>query len=146
MIPLVSKKMELPLKEELEHKLRDAPYSEELKKYWTNKGKECAELFQRSSSCVEGRNGMLSLYYHRFHRLNTRSLKALTVVHNFHTRRTDNTTAAERLFGSKHESLFESLVKNVNIPGKPQQQHHDLERRQEGWKKRQTSQKKQLAA
>jgi Family of unknown function (DUF6399) len=132
------------LKERLELKLQEADYSEDLKKYWMKKGGEYAELFQRSSSCVEGRNGMLSLYYHRFHRLNIRSLKALTVVHNFHTRRADNTTAAERLFGCKHEFFFESLVANVRIPGRPQQQYHDQNKRQLGWEKRLSAQKSQL--
>ena len=30
-------------------------------------GEECAKLFQRSSSCVEGRNGQLSLRHHGLH-------------------------------------------------------------------------------
>jgi hypothetical protein len=48
----------------------------------------CADLFQRSSSCVEGRNGQLSLHHHGRHRLSDRKLAALTAVHNFHLRRT----------------------------------------------------------
>jgi len=124
------------LRKALEDRLRDAPYLEEFKNQWLKTGQECAEIFQRSSSCVEGRNGMLSLYYHRFHRLNIRSLKALSIVHNFHTRRLDNTTAAERFFGSKHEDLFESMVANVRIPGRPQNQNHDLKKRQISWEKR----------
>lgn len=118
-----------PLKESLENRLRETCYPEELKKQLLKMGQECAEMFQRSSSCVEGRNGLLSLYHHRFHRLNTRSLKALTIVHNFHTKRADGTTAAERFFGRKHESLFESLVTNVRIPGRPQKQNHDAKKR-----------------
>ncbi|WP_428995767.1 DUF6399 domain-containing protein [Lamprobacter modestohalophilus] len=31
-----------------------------------------ADLFQRSSSCVEGRNGVLALYQHGHHRLSPR--------------------------------------------------------------------------
>jgi len=124
------------LKENLEAKLSGPPYAEELKKKLMEKGLECAEMFQRSSSCVEGRNGTLSLYYHRFRHLSTRSLKALTVVHNFHIKRLDKTTAAQRFFGNEHEDLFESLVENVRIPGKPQQQHHDLNKRLLGRKKR----------
>ena len=100
------------------------------------KGKEMAEMFQRSSSCVEGRNGMISLNYHRFHRLNERSLKVLTIIHNFDARRSDGSTAAERFFETKHENLFESLVANVRIPKKPQRQHHDKNRRQLTWQKR----------
>lgn len=125
-----------PLKESLESKLREAHYPEELKTQWLKMGQECSNMFQRSSSCVEGRNGLLSLYHHRFHRLNTRSLKALTTVHNFHTKRADKTTAAERFFSRKHESLFESLVKNVRIPGRPQKQYHDLKKRLIGREKR----------
>lgn len=124
------------LKEELDRRFEEAIYSKDQKRVWMKEGEECAGLFQRSSSCVEGRNGMLSLYYHRFHRLNTRGLKALTVVHNFHTKRSDNTTAAERLFGIKHKSLFESLVKRVRIPGRPRKQYHDLQKRLMGREKR----------
>jgi len=128
-----------PLKKSLEDRLREAYYQEELKKQWLKVGQECAEMFQRSSLCVEGRNGLLSLYHHRFHRINIRSLKALTVIHNFHTKRRDDTTAAERFFGCKHENLFESLVKNIRIPGRPQRQHHDPEKRLLGWGKRLTA-------
>lgn len=124
------------LKESLEIRLSVSLWSEEFKKEWMKKGQECAERFQRSSSCVEGRNGVLSLYHHRFHRMSHRSLKALTVVHNFHTRRLDTSTAAERFFGTVHRNLFESLLANVQIPGRPQQQHHDLNKRQLGWAKR----------
>lgn len=125
-----------PLREALEAKIREGPWPETLKNEWMAIGQECAERFQRSSSCVEGRNGMLSLLHHRQHRLNERKLKALTVVHNYHIRRKDGTTAAERFFGAKHENLFESLVETVRIPGRPQQQHHDQERRLLGRKKR----------
>jgi hypothetical protein len=124
------------LKEALEIKIREGPWSETLKNEWMAKGKECAERFQRSSSCVEGRNGMLSLLHHRQHRLNERKLRALKVVHNYHILRKDGTTGGERFFGVKHENLFESLVTNVRIPGRPQQQYHDQEKRSLGWKKR----------
>ncbi|MCP3999020.1 MAG: hypothetical protein GY722_28750, partial [bacterium] len=50
---------------------------------------ECAQLFQRSSSCVEGRNGQLALKHHSLHRLSKRKLDALTTVHNFFIRRPD---------------------------------------------------------
>ena len=43
---------------------------------------DCAALFQRSSSAVEGRNGQLSLFHHGCHRLSARKLAALTAVHN----------------------------------------------------------------
>ena len=125
-----------PLMNSLEAKMQEGNWNSEIKEEWMKRGKELAESFQRSSSCVEGRNGVLSLYHHRFHRLNERSLKALTIVHNFHIKRSDQTTAAERFFGMKHDDLFESLVQNVKIPGKPKKQYHDPEKRQLGRLKR----------
>jgi len=83
--------------------------------------RECAELFQRSSSCVEGRNGQLALRHHSLHRLSDRKLTALTGVHNYFIKRPDGTTAAERFFGSKPRDLFEWLLDRVDIPGRPAQ-------------------------
>lgn len=120
----------------LEAQIREAPWPEELKQELMKKGQAMAETFQRSSSCVEGRNGVLSLNYHRFHRLNVRSLKALTIVHNFDRRRSDGTTAAERFFEANHDNLFNCLVENVRIPGRPKQQYHDMKKRLIGREKR----------
>jgi len=79
----------------------------------------CADLFQRSSSAVEGRNGQLSLFHHGCHRLSSRKLAALTAVHNFYIRRADQTTAAERFFGQAPPPLFEQLLKRVPLPPRP---------------------------
>lgn len=84
-----------------------------------NIAKECANMFQRSSSCVEGRNGQLSLRHHSFHRLSNRKLSALTAVHNFFIKRTDGTTAAERFFDNKPREMFEFILETVSIPGRP---------------------------
>lgn len=80
---------------------------------------ECANLFQRSSSCVEGRNGQLSLRHHSLHRLSNRKLSALTTVHNFFIKRRDGTTSAERFFGSKPREMFEYLLGKIDLPGRP---------------------------
>jgi hypothetical protein len=82
---------------------------------------ECADLFQRSSSAVEGRNGQLSLFHHGRHRLSDNKLAALTAVHNFHICRTDGTTAAERFFGRAHAPFFEQLLDRVLLPPPPRQ-------------------------
>ena len=79
---------------------------------------ECADLFQRSSSCVEGRNGQLSLQHHGLHRISASRLEALTVVHNFFIRRSDGTTAAQRFFGTKPEDLFDRLL-GLPKPSRP---------------------------
>jgi hypothetical protein len=79
----------------------------------------CADLFQRSSSCVEGRNGHLSRYHHGAHRLSDRKLAALTALHNFYVRRPDGTTAAERFFGRAHPVLFDQVLAHVCLPPPP---------------------------
>ncbi|MEK7790512.1 MAG: DUF6399 domain-containing protein [Deltaproteobacteria bacterium] len=114
------------LLEDLEGKMKTGPWPNEMKEAWIKHAKELAELFQRSSSCVEGRNGMLSLLHHRCHRLSASSLKALTVVHNYHIRRADGSTAAERFFEQDHGNLFASIVENVRIPGRPHRKAHRL--------------------
>lgn len=80
---------------------------------------KCASVFQRSSSPVEGRNGQLSLKHHNLHRLSERKLKCLTAIHNFEIRRADGTTAAERFFESTHQDMFEFLLKEFKLPGRP---------------------------
>lgn len=80
---------------------------------------DCADLFQRSSSCVEGRNGQLALHHHGRHRLSDRKLAALTAVHNFYLRRPDGTTAAQRLFGRAHEALFAQVLTRMPPPPRP---------------------------
>ncbi len=82
---------------------------------------ECAHLFQRSSSCVEGRNGQLALFHHSLHRLSNRKLAALTTVHNYFIKRPDGTTAAQRFFGAKPKDLFAWVLQRVDLPGRPAQ-------------------------
>jgi len=79
----------------------------------------CAELFQRSSSCVEGRNGQLALFHHGLHHLTETKLAALTAVHNFHTRRPDGTTPADRFFETQHDDLFSRLLERVPRLARP---------------------------
>jgi hypothetical protein len=75
--------------------------------------RQIAGLFQRSSSCVEGRNGRLSLQHHGHSRVSERRLRALTVIHNYMVKRGDGTTAAERLFGKKHKDVFAWLLERM---------------------------------
>jgi len=80
---------------------------------------ECAMMFQRSSSCVEGRNAQLSLRHHGVHRLSNRHLSAQTVVHNYYIKREDGTTPAERFFEAKPRDVFEWLIENMDYPARP---------------------------
>lgn len=83
--------------------------------------RECADLFQRSSSAVEGRNGQLSLHHHGQHRLTDRRLAAKTVVHNYLIRRSDGTTAAQRFFGKPPDDLFQWVLARAKPPSRPAQ-------------------------
>ncbi len=79
-----------------------------------------AEVFQRSSSNVEGRNGYLSLRNHQLRGLDhPRKRACLTAVHNFLLTRPDRTTAAERFFGQKPRSMFAAILASVEIPPAP---------------------------
>jgi hypothetical protein len=81
----------------------------------------CAGLFQRSSSCVEGRNGRLSLQQHGHSRVSEQRLRALTVIHNYLVQGADGTTAAERFFGQKHKDLFSWLLQRLPDLPRPAQ-------------------------
>jgi hypothetical protein len=79
----------------------------------------CATLFQRSSSCVEGRNGHLALKHHALHQLSGRKLSVLTVLHNYFVRRADGSTAAERFYGQPPRDLFGWLLDHISFPTRP---------------------------
>ena len=82
--------------------------------------KELAEIFQRSSSNVEGRNGYLSLRNHQLRGLDLpRKRTCLTTIHNFFLTRSDGTTAAERFFGQKPRSIFAAILDSVDLPPAP---------------------------
>jgi hypothetical protein len=80
---------------------------------------ECAHFFQRSSSCVEGRNGQLALHQHAHHRLGPRKQAVLTAIHNFGRSDADGTTAAERFFAKAHPSLFKMVLNRMPWPARP---------------------------
>jgi Family of unknown function (DUF6399) len=79
-----------------------------------------AEVFQRSSSNVEGRNGYLALRNHQLRGLDhPRKRACLTAIHNFFLTRADGTTAAERFFGQKPRAMFAAILASVAIPPAP---------------------------
>jgi hypothetical protein len=90
-----------------------AASSEAKKQQVQQVAQQCVHLFCRSSSCVEGRNGRLSLFHHGQTRLSEKRLQTLTVVHNYVVRRDDGTTAAERFFGQKQRDAFAWLLQRM---------------------------------
>jgi Family of unknown function (DUF6399) len=93
----------------------DARFQEEVKRVCA----EAVSRFVRASSCVEGRNGQLSLRHHGCHALSPKKLKALTVLHNYFVERADGSTAAERFFGQKPADLFDWLLERMPDPPRP---------------------------
>jgi hypothetical protein len=97
-----------------------AELSEGQQSQLNQQAKELAEVFQRSSSNVEGRNGYLSLRNHQLRGLDhPRKRECLTAIHNFFLTREDGTTAAERFFGQKPRSMFAAILQSVDLPPAP---------------------------
>ena len=79
-----------------------------------------AEVFQRASSNVEGRNGYLSLRNHQLRGLDlSRKRACLIAMHNFFLTRPDGTTAAERFFGQTPRSMCAAILDPVDLPPAP---------------------------
>ena len=95
-----------------DHAITKGMVIEEAKR-WQAWAEDMAGKFQRASSAVEGRNGWLSQMYGNGRGITSRRLRMLTIIHNYDIRRSDGTTAAERLFGVKHPDLFEWLVGQI---------------------------------
>ena len=94
--------------------------SPEIQRDLRQQANELAEVFQRSSSNVEGRNGYLSLRNHQLRGLDQpRKRACLTTIHNFFLTRPDGTTAAERFFGQKPRSMFAAILDSVDLPPAP---------------------------
>jgi hypothetical protein len=107
------------LYEQLEKEVDWKSLAGERKKELIKVATQYAQIFQRSSSNVEGRNGQLSLHHHIYKNMNTRKLSAATVIHNYFIRRQDGTTAAERFFGKAPEPLFKHLLSVTDYPAAP---------------------------
>jgi len=80
---------------------------------WVEWGDWMVRQFHRSSSAVEGRNGCLSQMYHNGRGITESRLRALTVIHNYGLKRSDGTTAAERLFATEFPDLFSWLLEQM---------------------------------
>lgn len=90
-----------------------AQLSPEVYQDWLRWAHQQCTRVQRSSSAIEGRNGQLSRLYQATRGFSPQLLKALTIIHNFDTRRADGSTPAERLFEQSFPCLFEWLVGQV---------------------------------
>jgi hypothetical protein len=107
---------------------RDGPLLEEDRLEQLQRGaRECAEFFQRSSSCVEGHNGALSLKHHASRHISAGKLNSRVVLHNYFSKRKDGTTAAERFFHQKPKEIFDWLLERVSWPVRPRSRGRKME-------------------
>ena len=88
---------------------------------WQAWATDRANVFQRASSAVEGRNGYLSQMHHNQRGLPKRRYKVWTVLHNFDCRAADGTTPASRFFRRGFPDLFETVLSHVDDLPRPRQ-------------------------
>ena len=88
-------------------------FSEDQKNSLLKSAKDASNMYQRSSSVVEGRNSSLSLKNHSMKKLTSKKLSILTIIQNYYVKDNDGTTAAERFFNKPHSNLAEYLIGNV---------------------------------
>ncbi|MCZ6899734.1 MAG: DUF6399 domain-containing protein [Bacteroidetes bacterium] len=96
----------------LNHSLTKKLQQHELE-YWSLWAVESVNQFQRASSAVEGRNGYLAQVYHNRRGLSQNRLHALTIIHNFLLKRSDGTTAAQRLYSLDFPDFWEFLMTDL---------------------------------
>lgn len=90
-----------------------------IQKEWLSWAQWMVSNFQRTTSAVEGRNGWLSQMHHNGRGISLKRLKVLTIIHNYYLKRSDGTTAAERLFKKKFTDPFDWIVNNIGDLPRP---------------------------
>jgi Family of unknown function (DUF6399) len=90
---------------------------------WQAWATERVKAFQRASSAVEGRNGVLAQLHHHQRGLPKRRYNVWTVLHNFDCRAADGTTPAARFFRREFPDLFETVLSYVDDLPRPRQRH-----------------------
>ena len=93
---------------------------------WKAWAAEHARGFQRASSAVEGRNGVLSQLHHNQRGLPKRRYKVWTVLHNFDCRASDGSTPASRFFRHAFPDLFETVLSKIDDVPRSRQRHQAL--------------------
>lgn len=82
---------------------------------WQAWATDRVKAFQRASSAVEGRNGVLSQLHHNQRGLPKQRYKVWTVLHNFDGRAADGTTPASRFFRRTFPDLFETVLSHIEV-------------------------------
>ena len=86
---------------------------------WQAWATERVKAFQRASSAVEGRNGLLSQLHHNQRGRPKQRYKVWTVLHNFDCHAADGTTPASRFFRRPFPDLFETVLSQIEALPQP---------------------------
>lgn len=86
----------------------------ELLEQWQDWAAQRVSAFQRTSSAVEGRNGVLSGLHHNHRGLPKQRFQVWRVLHNFDCRASDGTTPAARFFNHEFPDLFETVLSQID--------------------------------
>ncbi len=95
---------------------------------WISWAEWMVSNFQRTSSAVEGSDGCLSQLRHNGRGQSGNRLRALTAIHNFGLRRSDSTSAAERLFRTDFPDIFEWVIERMGELPEPRNSANSLMR------------------
>ena len=82
---------------------------------WKAWATQRTQVFQRTSSAVEGRNGSLAQMQHNQRGLPKHRYKVWAVLHNFDCRAADGTTPAARFFRRTFPDLFETVLAQKEV-------------------------------
>jgi Family of unknown function (DUF6399)/IclR helix-turn-helix domain len=93
---------------------------------WQTWATDRVKVFQRASSAVEGRNGVLSQLPHNQRGLPQRRYRAWTVLHNFDCHAADGTTPASRFFRRPFPDLFETVLSQIEALPQPRRRRHQV--------------------
>lgn len=89
------------------------------KSEWQMWAEEMSQLFIRTTSAIEGRNGWLSQIHFNGRGLPAKRIKSQTAIHNYFLKRADGTTACERLSQIKPDDMFEFIVQRIGPMAQP---------------------------
>jgi transposase len=82
---------------------------------WQAWATDRVRAFQRASSAVEGRNGMLSQLHHNQRGIPKQRYKVWAVLHTFDCHAADGTTPASRFFRRTFPDLFETVLSHIDV-------------------------------
>jgi hypothetical protein len=93
---------------------------------WQDWAAQRVSAFQRTSSAVEGRNGVLSGLHHNHRGLPKQRFHVWRVLHNFDCRASDGTTPAARFFIHEFPDLFETVLSHIDALPRARQRRLDV--------------------